>query len=97
MYEKVYSPENEYSAEYPFSEWDSVSSTTKYFKKLAYEITDEEYEEVKKYLKTSFLGFTEIIKLLEDIKNKKRHTFETGVYVTEFKDGEHYKLIYTKQ
>lgn len=53
LYEKVYSPENEYSAEYPFSEWDSVSSTTKYFKKLAYEITDEEYEEVKKYSQSS--------------------------------------------
>ncbi len=124
LFEKEYSPNNEFSSEYYFSEWDG--SATKYFKKVPVQITDEEYEEIKKYanIKTSdngrnivadmltaiavaiyvigfiasfflgvngygeisdmlivwwivffvagtiYLGFAEIIKLLQNIKNK---------------------------
>ncbi|MBE7046321.1 MAG: hypothetical protein E7396_02780 [Ruminococcaceae bacterium] len=39
----------ESSAEYAFSEWDQNASMTKYFKKIPVEVTDEEYEEIKKY------------------------------------------------
>ena len=49
LYEKVYSPDNTYSEEFSSSEWDDVSLTTKYFKKVPIKVTDEEYEEVKKY------------------------------------------------
>ena len=49
LYEKVYSPDNTYSEEFSSSEWNSVDLTTKYFKKVPIEVTDEEYEEVRKY------------------------------------------------
>ena len=50
LYEKVYSPKNAYSnGEYCFSEWDSVNSTNRYYKKVPIEITDEEYNEIKAY------------------------------------------------
>lgn len=49
--EKVYSPDNNYSEEFSWSEWDSVNSTNRYYKVVAVEITDEEYEEVKKYFR----------------------------------------------
>lgn len=39
----------ESTAEYPFSEWDQKASMTKFFKKIPVEVTDEEYEEIKKY------------------------------------------------
>ena len=123
LYEKVYSPDNTYSEEFSSSEWNSVDLTTKYFKKVPIEITDVEFEEVKRYATqtyenknnafennsvakaltiiayfaiivgfiscfifsfaylcvglisgTIFLGFAEIIKLLNDIKNKWFHT-----------------------
>lgn len=51
LFEKVYSPNNAYSDEYCFSEMDSDNQTSKYYKKVAIEITDEEYQEVKKYAK----------------------------------------------
>lgn len=51
--DKVYSPNNTYNEEYPLSEWDEGSSKYKYFKVIPVEITDEEYEEVKKYTSTS--------------------------------------------
>lgn len=51
LFEKVYSPNNEYSEEFCFSEWDSSNLTSKYYKKVPIEITDEEYQEVKKYSK----------------------------------------------
>ena len=51
LFEKVYSENNAYSIEYPWSEWDSENSINKYYKKIPMEITDEEYEEVKKYSK----------------------------------------------
>ena len=51
LYEKVYSPDNNYSEEFSSSEWDSANSTYNYYKKVPVEITDEEYQEVKKYSK----------------------------------------------
>ena len=51
LFEKVYSPDNNYSEEFSSCEWDSANSTNKYYKKVTVEITDEEYQEVKKYSK----------------------------------------------
>lgn len=128
LYEKEYSESDSYSNEYPLSEWDSVTQTNVYYRNVPYEVTDEEYEQIKKYAAkndnesdectnvvvnvlsviawiiyigglitgcvlagdgydfkwsvawlywcaaiisgTMFLGFAEIIKLLEAIKNK---------------------------
>ena len=50
LFEKVYSPDNSYNEEFSWVEWDG-SSTNKYYKKVPVEITDEEYQEVKKYLR----------------------------------------------
>lgn len=55
LYEKVYSPDNNYSEEFSSSEWDSANLTNKYYKKVPVEITDEEYQEVKKYSKGDVL------------------------------------------
>lgn len=49
LYEKVYAPNDEWSEEYPENELDSERQTIRYFKKVAIEVTDEEYEKVKKY------------------------------------------------
>ena len=129
LYEKEYSEKNEYSHEYPDSEWDDENKKQKYFKKVPIQLTDEECEKFKKIYYSSalkptnpiasalsiiavliyiggfiagivlgidaaelyeefafsvafvywavslvsgtmFLGFAEIIKLLNDIKNK---------------------------
>ncbi len=51
LYEKVYSPDNNYGGEFSSSEWDNATSTYKFYKKVPVEITDEEYQEVKKYSK----------------------------------------------
>ena len=51
LYEKIYSPNNSYSEEFDSFEWDSASETNKYYKKVAIEISDEEYQEVKDYSK----------------------------------------------
>ncbi len=59
--DKVYSPNNTYNEEYPLSEWDEDSSKYKYFKVIPVEITNEEYEEVKKYTNTSDNSRTNII------------------------------------
>ena len=48
---KVYSPDDKYSQEYSQIEWDSTNQVSKYFKMVPIEITDEEYQEVKKYAK----------------------------------------------
>lgn len=53
LFEKVYSPDSEPSDEFPCYEWDSANSTYKYFKEVPIEVTDEEYEEIKKYSKQS--------------------------------------------
>ncbi len=49
LYEKIYSPDNKKSEEYPYQETESG----KYFKGVPFEVTDEEYEEIKKYLSQS--------------------------------------------
>ena len=51
LYEKEYSDEG-YTAEYCFSEYDTESQTYKYYKRTPIEISDEEYEEIKKFCKT---------------------------------------------
>ena len=51
MYEKIYSPNNKYSEEFSIIEWDSNNRINKYYKKVPIEITEEEYQEVKQYLK----------------------------------------------
>lgn len=56
LYEKEYAPDNKYSEEYSCSEWDS-SNSTKYYKIKPFEVTDEEYEEIKKY---SLDGYGEV-------------------------------------
>ena len=47
--EKVYSDNNEYTAEFPYNEYSAKDNGIKWFKKVPIEITDEEYEEIKKY------------------------------------------------
>lgn len=49
LFEKVYSEKEEYSNDFPYSEYNSENSKTKWYKKEAIAISDEEYEEVKKY------------------------------------------------
>ena len=49
LYDKVYSQDNIYCEEYNFFEWDEEENRNKYYKIVPIEITDEEYEEVKKY------------------------------------------------
>ena len=119
LYEKVYSNSTTYSDEFPYPEEDEKGAIINYYKKVAIDITDEEYAEIKKHSfaysphknlvalaltviawiiyvagfiggfiiaenaaaaltywfgalisGTTFLGFAEIIKLLNDIKNK---------------------------
>lgn len=48
LYEKVYPEENKYSFEYSYTETDPVTQETKYYKKVAIEVTDEEYAEIKR-------------------------------------------------
>lgn len=48
LYEKAYPEENKYSYEYSYTETDPVTQETKYFKKVAIEVTDEEYLEIKR-------------------------------------------------
>ena len=49
LYEKEYSPTNSYSSEYSYYEWDETIKANRYFKIASINITDEEYEEIKKY------------------------------------------------
>lgn len=49
LYEKAYSPDNRYSEEFCMTEWDSAAQESKYYKEVPIEITDEEYQEIKKY------------------------------------------------
>ena len=51
LFEKVYSEKEECSTDFPYYEWDSVNSKSKWYKKVPIEITEEEYLEVKKYSK----------------------------------------------
>ena len=46
--EKVYSPHGFYTDEYRLSEWDKEQKKQRYYKIAPAELTDEEYEELKK-------------------------------------------------
>lgn len=45
--------ESEFSSEYPSTEWDHINSINKYYKKIPIEVTDEEFEQVRKYSQTA--------------------------------------------
>ncbi len=47
--EKVYSPDNKYSKEFSISEWDNETSTSRWYKLEAVDVSDEEYQEIKNY------------------------------------------------
>ncbi len=54
LYEKEYSPDNTFSSDYPYSEWDNESASSKYFNKIPVEVTDEEYAEITKYSSNAY-------------------------------------------
>ena len=47
LYDKVYSPDGQCTDEYPFYDWDEATGTSKFYKKVPIEVTDEEYEALK--------------------------------------------------
>ena len=49
LYEKVYAPDNVENNEYNCYEYDHLNQMSRYFKKVPIEVTDEEYEQIKKY------------------------------------------------
>lgn len=49
LYEKIPSPYNGYNKEFPLSDWDDETHTYKYYKFAPIEVSDEEYQEIKKY------------------------------------------------
>jgi len=51
LFEKEYSDKNEYSTEFPESEWDNQANTSKYYRKVPVQVSDEEYSEILKYQK----------------------------------------------
>ena len=55
LYEKVYSPVNEYSDEFPYSEWDENVSQLRYYKKVPITISYADYEKFKKIYDSSKL------------------------------------------
>lgn len=48
LFEKEYADENSDLTEYPEVEWDAENQWNRYYKKVAIDITDEEYEAFKK-------------------------------------------------
>lgn len=50
LVERVYAPDNKYSSEFYLCEWSPDGSAQRYYKNVPIEITDEEYQEVKKCL-----------------------------------------------
>lgn len=49
LYEKEYNPAgNIYSAEYRFREYDQITGVKRYYKKVAIDVTDEEFEKITK-------------------------------------------------
>ena len=54
LFDKIYAEDDsEFTYEFPESEYDAETSTFKRYKKQAIDITDEEYDELKKYLNYS--------------------------------------------
>ncbi len=51
LYEKVYSPDGQCTNEYSFSEWDENGGKFRYYKKVPFNSSDEEFEEIKKVCK----------------------------------------------
>ncbi len=49
LFEKVYSESESYSEEFPYYEYDDENSKNRWYKKEAIVISDEEYEEARKY------------------------------------------------
>ena len=49
IFEKEYSPSQEYNDKYPLSEYDYEKQVYKYYRHVPVEISDEDYEELKKY------------------------------------------------
>ncbi len=47
LYEKIYSPDNTRSAEYPLSEWNEKAKQLLYYREEALDVSDEELEEIK--------------------------------------------------
>ena len=70
LFEKVYSEKEMYSNDFPYSEYDNEKSRTRWYKKEAVSISDEEYEEVKKY---------------SDIKQNNHNNDEKNLIATIFK------------
>jgi len=50
LYEKVYSENSEYSPDFPNLDYEGENNS-KWFKKVGIEVSDKEYEEIKKYAK----------------------------------------------
>lgn len=48
LFEKVYSPDGHANAEYAYSEWNESEKCYVYYKRVPLEVTDEEFEEMKK-------------------------------------------------
>ena len=46
--EKIYSPDNKKSIEYNYEEWDSNNQISRYYKIIPIEVSDEEFDEIKK-------------------------------------------------
>lgn len=49
LYHVVYSPDNVQSSEYPFEEYDATSGSMKHYKKVPMNVTNDEFEQIKKY------------------------------------------------
>ncbi len=49
LYEKVYSPDGNYSIEYHLSEWDKKGQKSKYYKKVPIAVSEKEFEEIRKF------------------------------------------------
>ncbi len=46
LYDRVYSENPEDSLEYPYREWDDETKTNRFYKKVAIEVTDEEFDKI---------------------------------------------------
>lgn len=51
LFEKEYAPNNVSSEDYPFWDWDANGSPV-YYRKIPVEVTEEEYQQIMKYVRT---------------------------------------------
>ena len=51
FFEKEYSPNNVYCEAYPFAEWNAEQKCQNFYKKVAIEMSEEEFQDVMKYFK----------------------------------------------